>query len=69
MTCIYEEFLMMLEIISCGTEKTYHFYHKNEKEINICALYFNYTNAYQKIYQCSLRMNACVFVLFLLFVI
>lgn len=25
MTCIYEVFLMMLEIISCGTKKTYHF--------------------------------------------
>ena len=67
MTCIYEEFLMMLEIISCGMKQSMSF-RKNEKEIDICALYFNYINVYLKISMLSER-GSCVFVLLLMFVI
>ena len=38
MTCIYEEFLMMLEIISCGMKQSMSFW-KNEKDRHLCIIF------------------------------
>lgn len=67
MACIYEEFLMMLEIISCAMK---HYMSLNEKKRQMfaCTLYFYCINAYPKISMLS-KDELCMFVLLLLFVI